>query len=264
MSDAGPMSDDRALVAALAQLRFRVEFPPTPDLASSVREAILGEAQRVAGPLFGGWRTLARGLALGVLAAAMVAGVTVALGIAFGGLRIGYGEKPPDLPSNVIITRAFGHRVTMSEALEELTFRPFVPELEELGEPDYVYVIVPPAGGSLSLVWKDRPDFPAGADGLGVVVTQFVADIDSQTAGKLLSEGVAQVVVELGNGIALWVEGGRHYFFYTDAEGNPIEGSVRLVGDALIWEQDGLTLRIEGAGSLDEALRIAKSLQPAT
>jgi hypothetical protein len=61
---------------------------------------------------------------------------------------------------------------------------------------------------------------------------------------------------------AYWVAGGEHFFFYRDENGQIVESTLRLVGSTLIWEQDGLTLRIEGAPSLDEAMRIAESLAP--
>jgi len=35
----------------------------------------------------------------------------------------------------------------------------------------------------------------------------------------------------------------------------------RLVGNTLLWVQEGRTLRIEGAAELDDALRIAKSMR---
>jgi hypothetical protein len=59
-----------------------------------------------------------------------------------------------------------------------------------------------------------------------------------------------------------WIEGGEHFFFYRDADGEVVDDTLRLVGTALVWEQDGLTLRVEGAPNLAAALRIAESLAP--
>ena len=37
--------------------------------------------------------------------------------------------------------------------------------------------------------------------------------------------------------------------------------AVRRAGDVLLWEEGGVTYRIEGAPSLDEALAVAGSLR---
>ncbi len=49
--------------------------------------------------------------------------------------------------------------------------------------------------------------------------------------------------------------------FCRDASGRLVEETMRLVGDTLIWESMGLTLRVEGARSLEVARRIAASLR---
>jgi len=58
-----------------------------------------------------------------------------------------------------------------------------------------------------------------------------------------------------------WVEGGTHAFFYRDEDGNFVDTSLRLVTSALIWQEEGLVLRVEGAPSLEAALRVAVSLE---
>jgi hypothetical protein len=40
-----------------------------------------------------------------------------------------------------------------------------------------------------------------------------------------------------------------------------VDETLRLVGDTLVWEASGLTLRVEGAPSLEAALRVAASLR---
>ena len=57
-----------------------------------------------------------------------------------------------------------------------------------------------------------------------------------------------------------WLEGGEHLLIYRDASGLEVPELTRLVGDTLIWEQHGLTLRLEGAPSLEDALRVAESI----
>ena len=64
----------------------------------------------------------------------------------------------------------------------------------------------------------------------------------------------------VGGAPAYWVAGGEHFFFYRDTNGHLDQETIRLVGDTLIWESNGLTLRIEGAPSLDAARAVAESL----
>ena len=49
-------------------------------------------------------------------------------------------------------------------------------------------------------------------------------------------------------------------FRYRDATGPEVQELTRLVGDTLVWERDGVTLRLEGAASLDQALVVAESM----
>jgi hypothetical protein len=78
----------------------------------------------------------------------------------------------------------------------------------------------------------------------------------------MLNSGARVESVSVNGGPGYWIEGGEHFFFYRDADAEVVQDTLRLVGTALVWEQDGLTLRIEGASSLRDALRIAESLSP--
>ena len=57
----------------------------------------------------------------------------------------------------------------------------------------------------------------------------------------------------VGGATGYWIEGGEHFFYFRDADGEVLETTIRLVGTTLIWERDGLTVRIEGAPSLAAA-----------
>ena len=41
--------------------------------------------------------------------------------------------------------------------------------------------------------------------------------------------------------------------------GTPISGLTSLAGNTLVWTNGDMTLRLEGAPTLDEALRIARA-----
>jgi hypothetical protein len=254
--------DQGALEAALTDLGGSLVFPTTPQLAAAVATAIRSEPARRSWS-FG--RPLRRGLVLGLAAALLVAGLAAAIGFALGGLRITFGEPSPGtgLPEEVVSARAFGDPIGLDELGVRLGFEPLAPTLPELGAPDHAYVAEPPAGGSLALIWGDRPGFAADPEsGIGLVLTEFRADIGPETFEKMITSGVSVESVTVNGMPGYWIEGGEHYFFYRDADGEVVDDTLRLVGNALVWEQDGLTLRIEGAPSLQEALRIAESLGP--
>lgn len=254
--------DDRALEEALADLGGSLLFPPTPRLATAVAAAIRSRPARQSWS-FG--RPLRRGLALGLAAALLVAGLAAAIGFALGGLRITFGGPSPGtaIPQDVVIERAFGDPVALDQLAGRLAFEPLAPILSTLGAPDHSYVAEPPSGGSLALIWGGRPGFDADpGSGIGVVLTEFRADIGPDTFEKMVSSGVRVDSVTVNGEPGYWIEGGEHLFFYRDADGRVVQDTLRLVGTALVWEQDGLTLRIEGAPSLSDALRIAESLRP--
>ncbi|HKO34710.1 MAG TPA: hypothetical protein VJY85_13270, partial [Candidatus Limnocylindria bacterium] len=177
------------------------------------------------------------------------------------GLRIlGSGEPPGSpLPPGLVAERGLGERVTLDRAIAELD-GVLVPTDAALGTPDHVYY---DAGtDAVALAWTDRPGLPADPEsGLGVVVTQFRADMGPQTFEKLLLEGAVIEQVVVGQTTGYWVEGGQHLFYFRDADGSVADTTIRLVGTTLMWEQDGKTVRIEGAPDLETAKRIAESME---
>ena len=256
--------DDLGLSEALADLGARLQFPPTPALAAAIGVAIRSEPA-AAGPSWSFWRPLRRGVALGLAAALLLAGLAAAIGFALGGLRITFGGPPPSspLPTQVVSERAFGDRIALDRVAGRLGFAPLAPTLAELGAPDHAYVADHPAGGSLALVWGDRRGLPADPEsGIGIVLTEFRADIGPEIFEKMLNSGVRVQSTTVNGAAGYWIEGGEHFFFYRDANGVVVDDTLRLVGSALVWEQAGLTLRIEGAPSLGDAQRIAESLAP--
>jgi len=242
--------------AALADLAAAIEWPATPPLAASV-----GAAIRTGTPRAPGWRPAHRALVLGVLAALLLAGLAAAVGIALGGLRIlGSGEPPGSpLPPSLVAERGLGERVTLERAIEALDGL-LVPTDASLGAPDHVYYDT--TTHAVAMAWTDRPGLPSDPEsGLGVVVTQFRADMGPQTFEKLLLEGAVIEQVVVGQTTGYWLEGGQHLFYFRAADGSVADTSIRLVGTTLMWERDGKTVRIEGAPDLETAKRIAESME---
>ncbi|HEX6475220.1 MAG TPA: hypothetical protein VF114_09085 [Candidatus Limnocylindria bacterium] len=242
--------------AALADLAGAVEWPPTPQLAEAVADAIRARTSRGFG-----WRPARRGLVLGILAALLIVGLAAAIGYAVGGLRILHSGEPPGSPlaPELVAERGLGQRVTLEEAIEQLDGL-LVPTDSTLGTPDHVYY---DAGtDAVALAWTDRPGLPADPEsGLGIVITQFRADIGPETFEKLLNEGVVVKQVVVGDTTGYWIEGGQHFFYFRDANGNVVDSTIRLVGTTLMWERDGYTARIEGAPNVGAAKKIAESME---
>lgn len=201
---------------------------------------------------------------LGIFVAAIVTfspstreAVADLLGI--GGVRIGFGDQkdlPRPTPGSSL---GLGEVVTLDRARDLADFDVAVPRL--LDHPDQVYfdAIVP--GGMVSLVYMETPELEAasGTD-VAVLITQFRGDlIEDDGYFKKLSARSTLVRVEVDGTEGLWMTGAPHSFFYEN-NGRAIEETVRLVENVLLWERDGVTLRVETAGSLEQALAIAESL----
>jgi hypothetical protein len=264
---AWPPRDDDALGLALTDLARAVAFPETPPMASMVASRLRGETVRRPTPArawLAGWlgRPLARSIGLALLALLVLAGAAVAFGLVIGGLRITLAPRTQlPLPSGVVQSRAFGTEMGLADARRRAGFTVLVPTLAAIGQPDHVYLNPIPSGGTVFLVWGSRAGYPAGADGVGVVVSEFRANVDPGLWEKMVHEDSTIIRTQVGVHDALWISGGEHTFFYRDANGLVVDSSLRLVGTALIWQQDGLVLRVEGAPDLASATDVADSLR---
>jgi hypothetical protein len=244
------------LDARLAELGTAIAFPATPQLAAIVAEELRNPTRRIGLP-----RPIARSVALALAATLLLVGIAAAIGIALGGLRLTFGPPPSPLPS-FSVGPGLGHPVTLSEARASVAFTLRVPSLPELGEPDLIFLAEPPAGGAVTLLYGERPGFPASSKtSVSLVITQFRADIEPEIFEKLINSGVSVTATRVNGVPGWWIAGGDHFFFYRDANGQVVDTTLRLAGDTLIWEEGPVTHRVEGAPSLADALRVAESLE---
>jgi hypothetical protein len=242
------------LELALVDLGHRIEFPPTPELAPSVRARLAeGRAPRAA---FTRRRTLA--LALAVLAVAIGAVMAVpqtrAAILEFFHLRGVSIERVNQLPT-VSIQRDFnklfvGERVSLAEARERADFEVVVPEA--LGDPDGVYFQDTPPGGMVSFVYGTLKHPRA-------LVTEFHATVKDVILKKVA--GNTQIeAVRIEGQPGYWLSGEPHDFSYVDENGEFRQELVRLAGNTLLWERGPVTLRLEADVSKAVALQIARSV----
>jgi hypothetical protein len=58
-----------------------------------------------------------------------------------------------------------------------------------------------------------------------------------------------------------WIGGEPHTFGYLDDQGEIAFGTIRLAGNTLLWEVDGVTYRFESALEMTDALRLMESIR---
>lgn len=262
MSDRFPAELDQTLAAALADLSAAIDFPATPRLS----DAVGAQVREITMPQTRQWRTgrrpFRRALVLAAAAALLVVATAGAIGIGIGAIQIRFADGSPlPTPRALVPNRGFGQPTTLAAAEAAVPFDVRVPTDPALGEPDAVYLGAVPEGGTVTLAWGERPGYPADVTGLGVVVTEFRADIGPETFEKLILEGTSVERVIVNGQPGWWIEGGTHAFFYRDASGEIVDTTLRLVSSALIWEEDRLALRVEGAPDQAAAQRVAASLE---
>jgi hypothetical protein len=93
-----------------------------------------------------------------------------------------------------------------------------------------------------------------------------LVELASQPGGapvvaKFLGPGTETAPVTVAGQPGLWITGDPHEVAFIDPDGATRLDRVRRAGDVLLWEEGGVTYRIEGAPSLDEALAVAGSLR---
>jgi hypothetical protein len=240
-----------ALERELVALGTAIEYPPTPNLAPRVRARL--EERRAP---FG--FPLRRALATGFVVLLVTAGALMAvpttrsaildlLGLA--GVTIERVETLPEVRPGAGLD--LGEAVSLEEAERRAGHDVRVPA--ELGSPDAVYVRREVPLEIVSLVY-----------GVGgeeeFVLTQFRGGIRDVVVKKVVEPGTTVVPITLAGQPGFWIEGAPHFVAWVDEEGMVRDDEVALAGNVLLWQDRGLTLRLEGARTLRQALAIASSV----
>jgi hypothetical protein len=281
---------DAELDRALAELGASIRFPPTPDLASAVLQRIALDVPPTAPMRFPVRRILAAAaIVLIVLAAGLLlsSGLRSAVADLFGvrGVRIEFVRETPTPTATAAATTAatpspaatpvaspmaatvgtgllLGRAMTLEEAQAEAPYRIHVPALPALGQPDEVYVRTLPDGNRMvSLIYLSSPELPEAEEtGVGLLLMQFEARDDVRYIGKNVGESSAWLFVDIGGGEGLWIEGAHQLTLLPDPSLGCCEEPARTAGNVLLWEQDGLTFRMESALTVEQAVAIAESV----
>lgn len=265
--------DDADLESALVDLRAHIEYPREPDLAPRVRREI-ETASRRSRP----WWRVPRGQALGVAfaVAVLVAAALLTLSpatrtavarfLGIGGVRIEFGDRKrspsPETPAGIDLF--LGRRTTLEEARRLATFPILKPPSASVGDPDMVYVASAAPGPRVSLVYRAGGRYrlhrlPRQPEtGFGMVLTQFEAPVQDFLIKKLVGQGATVEPAKVHQQPAYWVRGRHLVYPYQSSAG--LSSAVRLAGNTLLWERDGVTFRLESGLDKAEALLIAESI----
>jgi hypothetical protein len=207
-------------------------------------------APRVLARLEGG-RPRRRPRALAVALAALALALAVALAVpparsaildwlGIGAVRVDLVETLPEL--DPAVGPDLGERVSLAEARRRAGWELVVPAAP--GEPDAVYV----RGEAVSFTYA------AKGGGVALVLTQVPGRAVPWAGKSALAGQVTHLDVDGHD--AAWIEGG-HEFVYVDPDGE-VRAQPRLARSVLLWDRDGLTLRLEGDVDLAVALRVAR------
>ena len=252
----------------LRSLASGMDYPPTPDIAGSVRARLHASTPpRLLN------RSLPRSLVvtLVLIASLMLIPPVRAAVIEFiqigivrifrvdpapvpveiPGTRVPVTATPhPTLPSLIPLLEELDGERTLTEAMEMVEYPILVPGYPaELGDPDRVFV--QDAEGLMTiLVWID----PRQSD--QVMLSLHMIPEASWAIEKMSPTVIRET--EVNGQHAVWAVGPYPIRLFN----GDLQFRRMIDGQVLIWEVAGITYRLETDLSLEEALRIAESLDP--
>jgi hypothetical protein len=151
-----------------------------------------------------------------------------------------------------------GRQVTLDQAQAAAGYHVLVPR--SLGQPDQVYLMADRK--AVALVYLPQPTLPQAAQtGVGLLVIEFPGSVQPDLFGKMLGPGTTVEDVRVNGNPGFWISGAPHDFAYLDRQGQYQNDTFRLAGNTLVWDQAGLTIRIESSLGKAQALAAANSVR---
>jgi hypothetical protein len=269
-----PNHGDPELERRLSDLGSHLAIPATPDMTARVRERLAGDQSSA--PIVDAnarrrrlilTTAAAILILLGALALFPQARTAIADRLGIGGVTIRWLEDGPSpSPSPVGVTMMLGHAVTLAEARDAVEFPVRVPTQKGFAAPIEVYVSGRGRDAMVSFVYPAHPGLPAGEVlGVGALLTQFPGETGREFILKGLGlhgtdEETILEAVSVNGHPGFWIAGAPHGVFLACLDGGECrEERYRLAENVLLWEQDGVTFRLESALPRDEAIAIAES-----
>jgi hypothetical protein len=115
------------------------------------------------------------------------------------------------------------------------------------------FVHRPPASGVVTIAYQ-RSGEPL------ILLSQLSATLDTGLFKKLGGSGTTIDSVEVNGSFGYWIAGVPHEIYYLDANGDLVIDDARLAGPTLLWNAGPVTFRIEGVGTKQDALALARTL----
>jgi hypothetical protein len=231
----------------LQALATHVDLPQAPDLTAAVRERLVRPARR---PLRR--RPLVIAIAAAVLALAAALAVPPARSALLDVLHLGGVEvrRVPELPATSPNARlAPGKPVSLSTARRRADFPIATPADCDFCDPVLFDGSIP--GGRVTITWPGvRPR---------LFLMQF-RGAATPFVDKMATARTAVRSVTVDGLAGYWIAGSPHAVVFTDEAGRTLFGR-RLARNVLLWEDDGVTYRLEGDITLARALQVARSLR---
>jgi hypothetical protein len=245
---AGAGELERALVA----LGRELDVPEAPDVVATVRARLERSGRRPTR------RRIALAVALVLLA---LLGATLAVPEArsalfrvlhIGGERIEIVDELPEVaPGLPGVALDLGEVVTLAEARKRAGF-----DLRELrGEPTPDRVYLGPRG-TVWFLWGT----PSRARLLVAQTPRYRVD-ENYILKKLAGSDTQVEEVSVDGRRGYYLGGDPHFVILLDSTGNAVQEVAWLGRDVLVWEDDGLAIRLEGDFSKERALELADDLR---
>jgi hypothetical protein len=241
-----------ALERALVALGRDLDVPETPDAVRAVRARIAQPPpRRRATPRLVLAVALAALALLGAALAVPEARSALLRVLHIGGERIELVDELPEVPPGPTgVSLMLGEVVPLEEARGRAGF-----ELRELrGEPTPDRVYLGPRG-TVWFLWG-TPERPR----LLLAQTALLRVDDTFVLKKVAGPGTRVERVPVSGEPGYFLSGEAHFVVLLDQNGNAIEETAWLGRNVLVWEHDGIALRLEGDLTLDRALELADEL----
>jgi hypothetical protein len=153
-----------------------------------------------------------------------------------------------NMPFYTVTTEGLAGETSLSEAQAKLPFLILLPAYPaDLGEPERVFL--QEDGGMILMLWTD----PADSESVRLSLHEIAP-------GKvvMIKYGPHVILETQVNGVrAVWVQGP----YLVQLTNGKYDYRRMVEGNTLIWEQEGITYRLESDLSLEETIRIAESIE---
>lgn len=264
------MPTDDQLERTLRDLAGSLRVPTDRDLTEEVMQRVGAESERSPTAVRGRPVPTKRVLAIAslLLAAVLLSFVApvrsaVASVLEFVGIDIrqsDVGASPPS-PSPPM-GGELGRLVPVGEVSQAAGFLVPLPRTSQLGSPDEAYLLDEGDHQVVTLVWRRDDKIPVSAASDAAVLLSVFQGGPTRVEylEKILFQGSRAHRVQVNDNPGVFVDGPQTVL-YLSSNRDVEEAQSRLSGNSLIWQQDGLTFRLESALGQPASVAIAASVR---